>query len=46
MASTPVEDKEKERAKPNTKGKSQLDKELQAWEVESTMGGQDSQGNG
>jgi hypothetical protein len=45
MTSPPEEDGQ-ERAKPNTKGKSQLDRELQAWEVESTIGGQDSQGNG
>ena len=39
--STPAEDREEKRAK----GKSQLDKELEAWEVGSTKGGQDSQGN-
>jgi hypothetical protein len=38
---SPAEDRQ-ERATPNTKGKSRLDKELQAWEVESTIGGQDS----
>lgn len=32
--------------KPVTKVKSELDKELQEWEVESTKDGQDSQGNG
>lgn len=31
--------------KPVTKVKSELDKELQEWEVESTKDGQDSQGN-
>ena len=30
--------------KPITKAKSKLDKELQEWEVESTKGGQNSQG--
>jgi hypothetical protein len=32
--------------KPVNKVKSELDKELQEWEVESTKDGQDSQGNG
>ena len=39
--STPAEDREEKRAR----GKSQLDKELQTWEVESTKDGQDSLGN-
>lgn len=35
-----------ETLKPITKVKSNLDKEMQDWEVESTKEGQDSQGKG
>ena len=39
-------DLEKEMLKPISKANTNLDKELQEWEVESTKDGQDSQGNG
>lgn len=36
----------KEMLKPVTKAKTELDKELEEWEVESTKGGQNSLGEG